>query len=134
MARYEEGQSGNVEAQFKSGEEAQMAGRKGGIASGESKRRVKSLKEALRILLEMQHKDGRTGYENVAVGLYNKALKGDVQASKFLAEMMAEYRQRIELGNDGKAFEIKTIKVKEGMEKKINDYLNGSGLDGQGVQ
>lgn len=133
MARYEEGQSGNVEAQFKSGEEAQMAGRKGGIASGESKRRVKSLKEALRILLEMQHKDGRTGYENVAVGLYNKALKGDVQASKFLAEMMAEYRQRIELGNDGKAFELKTIKVSEGMEKKINDYLNGSGSDGQGV-
>lgn len=119
---------------FRTNEEATDAGRKGGIASGESKRRVKSLKEALRILLEMQHKDGRTGYENVAVGLYNKALKGDVQASKFLAEMMAEYRQRIELGNDGKAFEIKTIKVKEGMEKKINDYLNGSGLDGQGVQ
>lgn len=119
---------------FRTNAEATDAGRKGGIASGESKRRVKSLKEALRILLEMQHKDGRTGYENVAVGLYNKALKGDVQASKFLAEMMAEYRQRIELGNDGRAFEIKTIKVKEGMEKKINDYLNGSGLDGQGVQ
>ena len=119
---------------FRTNAEATDAGRKGGIASGESKRRVKSLKEALRILLEMQHKDGRTGYENVAVGLYNKALKGDVQASKFLAEMMAEYRQRIELGNDGRAFEIKTIKVKEGMEKKISDYLNGSGLDGQGVQ
>ena len=119
---------------FRTNAEATDAGRKGGIASGESKRRVKSLKEALKILLEMQHKDGRTGYENVAIGLYNKALKGDVQASKFLAEMMAEYRQRIELGNDGRAFEIKTIKVKEGMEKKINDYLNGSGLDGQGVQ
>lgn len=131
---FEEGKSGNPATQFRSGTIAEEAGRKGGAASGESKRRVKSLKEALRILLEMQHKDGRTGYENVAVGLYNKALKGDVQASKFLAEMMAEYRQRIELGNDGKAFEIKTIKVKEGMEKKINDYLNGSGLDGQGVQ
>lgn len=119
---------------FRTNAEATDAGRKGGIASGESKRRVKSLKEALKILLEMQHKDGRTGYENVAVGLYNKALKGDVQASKFLAEMMAEYRQRIELGNDGRAFEIKTIKVKEGMQDKINDYLNGSGLDGQGVQ
>lgn len=128
MGQFEEGNTmGN---RFRTNAEATDAGRKGGIASGESKRRVKSLKEALRILLEMQHKDGRTGYENVAVGLYNKALKGDVQASKFLAEMMAEYRQRIELGNDGRAFEIKTIKVKEGMEKKINDYLNGSGLDG----
>ena len=132
MGQFEEGNTmGN---RFRTNAEATDAGRKGGIASGESKRRVKSLKEALRILLEMQHKDGRTGYENVAVGLYNKALKGDVQASKFLAEMMAEYRQRIELGNDGRAFEIKTIKVKEGMEKKISDYLNGSGLDGQGVQ
>ena len=132
MGQFEEGNT--IGNRFRTNAEATDAGRKGGIASGESKRRVKSLKEALRILLEMQHKDGRTGYENVAVGLYNKALKGDVQASKFLAEMMAEYRQRIELGNDGRAFEIKTIKVKEGMEKKINDYLNGSGLDGQGVQ
>lgn len=132
MGQFEEGNT--IGNRFRTNAEATDAGRKGGVASGESKRRVKSLKEALRILLEMQHKDGRTGYENVAVGLYNKALKGDVQASKFLAEMMAEYRQRIELGNDGRAFEIKTIKVKEGMEKKINDYLNGSGLDGQGVQ
>lgn len=132
MAQFEEGNT--LGQKFQTGEKQSEVARQGGIASGESKRRVKSLKEALKILLEMQHKDGRTGYENVAVGLYNKALKGDVQASKFLAEMMAEYRQRIELGNDGKAFEIKTIKVKEGMEKKINDYLNGSGLDGQGVQ
>lgn len=131
MAQFEEGNT--IGNRFRTNEEATDAGRKGGIASGESKRRVKSLKEALKILLEMQHKDGRTGYENVAVGLYNKALRGDVQASKFLAEMVAEYRQRIELGNDGKAFELKTIKVSEGMEKKINDYLNGSGSDGASV-
>lgn len=131
MGKFEEGNT--IGNRFHTGEEATDAGRKGGIASGESKRKVKSLKEALKILLEMQHKDGRTGYENVAVGLYNKALKGDVQASKFLAEMVDQYKQRLELGNDGKAFEIKTIKVSEDMQNKISDYLNGSGLDGQGV-
>ena len=87
------------------------------------------MKEAIKILLEMQHKDGRTGYENIAIGLYNKALKGDVQASKFLAEMIAEYRQRVELGNDGKPFEIKTVKVSEDLAGKISEYLDGSGLD-----
>lgn len=131
MGKFEEGNT--IGNRFRTNEQATEAGRKGGIASGESKRKVKSMKEAIRILLEMTHKDGRTGYENVAVGLYNKALRGDVQASKFLAEMVAEYKQRIELGNDGKAFELKTIKVSEGMEKKINDYLNGSGSDGASV-
>ena len=127
MGKFEEGNT--IGNRFRTNEEATEAGRKGGIASREARRERKSLKEALRILLEMTHKDGRTGYENVAVGLYNKALKGDVQASKFLAEMMDEYRQRMELGNDGRAFEIKTINVTPDIKDKVEEYLNGGGLD-----
>lgn len=133
MALFEQGKSGNPETQFQSGQQAEECGRKGGIASGESRRRVKSMKEAIRILLEMTHKDGKTGFENVAVSLYNKALKGDVQAGKFLAEMLEEYKNRTDITTDGKPFELKVVKATEDMSNKINDYLNGSRPDGQSV-
>lgn len=66
-------------------EAAVRNGRKGGIASGEAKRRRKSLREQLEILLE----NGNT-QESVAVALIEKAMGGDVKAFEVLRDTIGE--------------------------------------------
>lgn len=66
-------------------EAAAKNGRKGGIASGEAKRRRKSLREQLEILLE----NGNT-QESVAVALIEKAMGGDVKAFEVLRDTVGE--------------------------------------------
>ncbi len=61
-----------VATQFKSGEEAAENGRKGGIASGESKRRRKTLKEELLLMLENEDVQ-----RSVAAALINEATEGN---------------------------------------------------------
>lgn len=65
-------------------EEAQKNGAKGGIASGEARRRKRDIRLALESLLEKEYKgkDGKilTGAEAIAVKQMEKALKGDTKA------------------------------------------------------
>lgn len=64
--------------------EARENGKKGGIASGESRRNKKLLRECLEILLEKEitDKSGKTmtGAEAMAVKVFQQALKGDLKA------------------------------------------------------
>ena len=129
MAQFEQGHSGNPETQFKSGQKAEESGRKGGVASGESKRQKKSLKNALQALLEMDHRsksgEVKSGYEVIAIGLYNKAMKGDTKAVKLMAELVEEYRQKVDLSSGGQPFELKVVQTSEDIKDKVNEYLNG---------
>lgn len=131
MAQFEEGNT--IGNRFVSNEEQTEIARKGGRASAEARRQKKSLKNALLALLEMQHRskggEVKTGYEVMAVTLFNKAMKGDTKALKLMAELVDEYRQKVEVGNDGRPFELKVVKVSEDMQDKINEYLDGGGLD-----
>lgn len=65
-------------------EEAVKNGKNGGIASGESKRAKKSLREAMQVLMEadLTGKDGKTmtGTEAMAAKAFQAALKGDWKA------------------------------------------------------
>lgn len=61
-----------VATQFKSGEEAVENGRKGGIASGESKRRRKTLKEELLLMLEDE-----TIQQSITAALIREATEGN---------------------------------------------------------
>lgn len=75
----------NAEAtQFRSGEQAVENGRKGGIASGESRQAKKSLREAMQILMDADFtdKNGKTmtGTEAMAAKAFRAALKGDWKA------------------------------------------------------
>ena len=85
-------------------EEASKNGRKGGIKSGETRRRKKEMKERLQILLSMSIKDGKgadvekiksfgdlkgkniTVEDAILIAIIHKALKGDVQASNFIRD------------------------------------------------
>jgi len=74
-------------------EEAVKNGRKGGIASGESKRKRKLLKEHLELLLEtkIQTSDGEiTKSEAITLKLIEQALKGNVKAYKLIRDTLGE--------------------------------------------
>ena len=129
MGKFEKGNK--IGNRFRTNEEATEAGRQGGIASAKAKRHAKTLREAMKVILEMKHENGSTGAENIIVALYEKAITGDVQAVKLFGEMMEEYRKKVEV-NDGQPFTLKVVEVAEDMQDKINGYLNG-GSDGTGV-
>lgn len=64
--------------------EARANGKKGGIASGKSRRAKKSIREAMQILMDadLTGKDGKTmtGTEAMAARAFQAALKGDWKA------------------------------------------------------
>lgn len=92
-----------VPYQFRSGDEARENGRKGGINSGASRRRKRSLKEAADLFLSLPVTDTKTynkmvlaGVDQddidyqmaVVIGMTTKAIKGDAKAAKVLIEML----------------------------------------------
>ena len=71
-------------------EEQREIAKMGGIASGEARRRKKSLKEAFDILLDRdvptKNGDILSGAEAIALKVYEKALKGDLRAFEILRD------------------------------------------------
>ena len=83
-------------------------GRKGGIASGETKRRKKAIKETLEVFLGMQMKNGKAAnieevksfaalkkknisvQEAVVISMIQKAMKGDVKAAEWVRDTVGE--------------------------------------------
>ena len=70
---------------FQSTEEAREMGRKGGIKSGEARRRKKTLKEELIALLETNNNN-----EKISVAILQKALNGDIQAFTTIRDTIGE--------------------------------------------
>lgn len=86
-------------------EEAREAGRKGGIASGVSRRRKRDLREAAELYLSLPVADKRqlarlskAGVETedadnqmaIVAGLAMKAMRGDARAAKLLFDLLPE--------------------------------------------
>ena len=89
-------------------EERQEAGRKGGIASGEAKRKKKAMRERLEIILAMPLKSGKsadieaiknfaalkgkniTVQDAMMIAQIQKALKGDTNAAAFVRDTAGE--------------------------------------------
>ena len=100
----------------RSPEEAREMGRKGGRASGESRRRKKSLREAAELYLSLPVSDkrawnklARDGVEPenvdnqmaIIAGLTIKAVKGDSKAAKLLFELVGD--------QSGESSEVKVV-------------------------
>lgn len=94
-----------VQYQFRSGDEAQESGRKGGIASGKARRRKKSLKEAADYYLSLPVTDRRRAAKlerrgidaedvdnqmAMIVGLADRACLGDAKAATVLVKLLGE--------------------------------------------
>lgn len=98
---------------FDSVSKARESGRKGGVASGESKRKKKELRETLRALLEETTKDGRTGMENIAIALLAEAEKGNVRAFAEIRDTLyGKPVSTVEMtGKDGSPLQPPAVKV-----------------------
>ena len=86
---------GNPEQQFKKNDrKASECGKKGGVASGEAKRRRKSMREAFEEILNMrivnQSGEESTGLEELVMAQYNKALTGDTKAFETIRDLVGE--------------------------------------------
>ena len=66
-------------------EEARERGRKGGLASGEARRKRKTLKEELRLMLS----EGET-QKSVTLALIEKAMSGDTKAFEVIRDTIGE--------------------------------------------
>ena len=103
----------NTEAtQFQSGSEAVEAGQRGGIASGEARRRKRDIRLALEALLEKDITDKKgnvmTTTEAIALKQIEKALKGDTKAFEVVRDTVGQKpTDRIDLTvNDDSAKEM----------------------------
>lgn len=83
-------------------EERSENGRKGGVASGESKRRRKSIRETLQLMLDCQIPDEEqqemlkafgfdgTYRDAMSMAMLAKASRGDVEAGRFVRDTVGE--------------------------------------------
>lgn len=84
------------DTQYQSGDKAAMAGRKGGIASGEARRERKDMRYFAKIVLDELVKDKKSGVElptryAALKSVLKKVLKeGDHNALKTLAQLAGE--------------------------------------------
>lgn len=91
--------------QFRSGEEAEKNGKKGGVASGKSRRRKKCLRETAEMLLSLPMKDGKldkldsfstiseknvTVEEKMIIKQIQKAFKGNLGAFEAVIALVSE--------------------------------------------
>lgn len=107
-------------------EERQEIGRVGGIKSGESKRRMKTFKEELQQLLQMEilNKNGEkiSTQQNINSALILKAAKGDVRAYEVIRDTLGqrpkdEKEVVVMSGDDGLKVNLEMVKA---MENKFN--------------
>lgn len=92
-------------------EKAAANGRKGGIASGEAKRKKRTMREVAEMVATMELKDEdmlkvmrAAGFDGVITqedaaffGLIRKAQTGDPAALKLLAELRGQYSTKVEV-------------------------------------
>lgn len=81
--------SENLKPPIKTTEDARKMGKKGGIASGEARRRKKTLRELLELAMERPMGDATTA-EAITVALLKKALSGDVKAYEVVRDTLGE--------------------------------------------
>lgn len=86
-------------------EEAAKNGQKGGIASGESRRRKRELREIFEAVRDTpvdvvlpDNTKKSVGFDEAAVlAMFRKAMAGNVEAMKLIATMLGEYEQKVKV-------------------------------------
>lgn len=74
--------------------EVRENGQKGGLASGEARRRKRDLRQALEMLLEREYKDKNgnavTGTEAISAKLFEQAMKGNIKAFEMVRDSVGQ--------------------------------------------
>ena len=71
-------------------DEQKKIAKKGGIASGISRRNKKTMKEMLEIMLQCNSEEGITYQEKLILGLINSASNGNVKSIELILKMIDE--------------------------------------------
>lgn len=93
--------------------------KKAGKASGKARREKRDLRVALDALLSGKVQDPNnanksiTGAEKVALSVFTRAARGDVRAAQFVAEMVGEYKQTMQVESHVKVKQRTNLSVKE---------------------
>lgn len=91
--------------------EAREKGKKGGIASGEARRKKKTIRETLEMMLSGKMPDGATRQDAIVVALLEKALSGDVRAFEAIRDSIGEKPVNAISGVDGEPLVPPSINV-----------------------
>ena len=94
-----------IDAAHRSKSEVRENGRKGGIASGEARRKKRDLREIFEAVRDMKVQVAlpdkstkeMTFDEASALAMFKKAMNGDVNAMKLIATMLGEYEQKVKV-------------------------------------
>lgn len=83
----------------------------GGIASGEARRKKKTIRETLEMMLSGKMPDGATRQDAIVVALLEKALSGDVRAFEAIRDSIGEKPVNAISGVDGEPLVPPSINV-----------------------
>lgn len=87
--------------------------RKGGIASGEARRRKADLRKTLEALMQGKDAEGKTYEENIALGLMLNAIDskkgGNPKAYEVIAKMLGQYENKNEESNTTPTLKIEIV-------------------------
>ena len=121
--------------------EAREKGRKGGVASGKSRRRKRQFRDELEMLLPLtdKGKDGQpiinpltgrkqTVQQSITMQLLLKARKGDVKAAKLIFEVLGERLLKTEETHDvtvrQSRYDNMTDEELQAENKRLDDAIN----------
>ena len=92
--------------------------KRGGIASGEARRRKRDLRQALEMLLEKEYKDNQgntiTGTEAITAKLFQQAMKGNIRAFETI---------RSTVGQDP-VQKVEHVNISDETREQIERFLN----------
>ena len=91
--------------------EAREKGKKGGIASGEARRKQKTIRETLEMMLSGKMPDGATRQDAIVGALMEKALSGDVRAFEAIRDSIGDKPVNAISGVDGEPLVPPSINV-----------------------
>ena len=87
--------------------------RKGGIASGEARRKKADLRKTLEALMQGKDAEGKTYEENIALGLMLNAIDskkgGNPKAYEVIAKMLGQYESKNEENNTTPTLKIEIV-------------------------
>ena len=119
-------------------EQAKKNGRKGGVASGEARRKKKAMKDAINMLLSLPLKDEKAkayleylGFEKedmdnqlgLVISMYKEAVaKGNVQAANWIRDTAGDKPvEKVEANVENKNADISAIKDIANQMKDVDD-------------
>lgn len=108
----------------RSKEEARELGRKGGIRSGEARRKKRAMRELLEMALEKKCVKGDiTNKEESAAQLAKKMAEGDLKAIEVGLKVLGEYEQKVKVEGEMKGVQIvvKSDDEAQKLEAVLND-------------